>query len=133
MWRDENGVLNFSELAPKDVTFEEVAKPQQRFGHPKKEPEPAVEAPDPVEVLRARRAAERGAGEIDSEMIAEMNSRIRQENCDAARRTKEQLTGFKQIIVRGDDGVWREVSDEVRQTELAQAESAIAENCLADS
>lgn len=128
MWRDENGVVNFSELAPTDVSFEEVTKPQQRFGYPIKESEPVASVPDPVAELQARRATA-ASGEITSDSIAQMNDRLRLENCQAAQRTKERLTGFKQIIVRGDDGVWREVSDEIRERELASAEAVMAENC----
>jgi len=52
-------------------------------------------------------------------------------NCAAAHRAKDKLTSFKQIIVLGEDGFWREATAEVRQQELALAETAIADNCVA--
>ena len=123
MWTDDNGVLSFSQIEPKDVDAEAIVKPmpvgslvvEESDGS---EPPPVV-IPDgvPSEVTE----------------LEQINARTREKSCASARRTLEKLQKFKTIIGRGDDGFWREVSGEARQLEVFNAEEAIAENCPTES
>jgi len=129
MWVDDDGVLNFSQVAPREEVFEEISRPQ-RFGYPQtrgEQEESQSEAIDNRKALPS--AASSLPGDISSESIARINRDVRARNCASARRTLDKLAGFKQIIIRGDDGFWREVSDDVKQQEILRAAAAIAENC----
>ena len=130
MWRGEDGVLSFSQTAPRDVEFEEVKKEPRPFGYLERQPREAetIEMPEELQEVLDRRNESR-SGEIDSDDIARMNEETRRRNCLAAKRNKEQLTDFRQIILRGDDGVWREVDDNARAEEMAEVDAIIAENC----
>ena len=124
MWVDDDGVLNFSQVAPREEVFEEISRPPQTRGE---QEESQSEAIDNRKALPS--AASSLPGDISSESIARINRDVRARNCASARRTLDKLAGFKQIIIRGDDGFWREVSDDVKQQEILRAAAAIAENC----
>ena len=123
MWTDDDGILNFSEIEPKDAVAEAIVKPMP-FGSPVVE-ESDESGPPPVVTQN----------QVPSEIIEleQINARTREKSCASARRTLEKLQKFKTIIARGDDGFWREISGEARLLEVFNAEEAIAENCLAES
>ena len=123
MWTDDNGVLSFSQIEPKDAEAEAIVKPMPVGG-------PVIEAsdgsePPPVVIPDG----------VPSEVteLEQINARTREKSCASARRTLEKLQEFETIIARGDDGFWREISGEARQLELFNAEEAIAENCPTES
>lgn len=127
MWTDENGVLNFSQREPKDkdIVAEKIER-EHHFGSPMpKREEAALEEAAPAPVIQQN-------DDIPSEVteLERLNARITQQNCASARRTLEKLQNFQAIIVRGDDGFWREIPDDARQVEVTKAEEAIAEFCV---
>ena len=123
MWTDDNGILNFSEIEPVDAVAETIVKPMP-FGDPVVEESDESEPPPVVT-----------QNQVPSEIteLEQANARTREKSCASARRTLEKLQKFKTIIVRGDDGFWREISGEARLLEVSDAEEAITENCLAES
>jgi len=123
MWKDDEGVSNFSAQPPAGLDAEVIVNPEAGFG------QSGPDGPGNVAAYQADTAG--GSSEIDAASIDRRNVRIRAMNCAAAHRAKDKLTSFKQIIVLGEDGFWREATAEVRQQELALAETAIAHNCVA--
>lgn len=123
MWKDDEGVSNFSAQPPAGLDAEVIVNPEAGFD------QSGPDGPGNVAAYQADTAG--GSSEIDAASIDRRNARVRAMNCAAAHRAKDKLTSFKQIIVLGEDGFWREATAEVRQQELALAEIAIADNCVA--
>ena len=131
MWRDDNGVLTFSQLSPpRGVEYETVEKPKRPFGYPAP-PRREVEAPpEPVSNSPLlEETVDLDPNAITSADIERANRETIRRNCRQARRILERLTSYKQIIVEGDDGVWREISEEQKQQELVQSRADVAEWC----
>ena len=126
MWKDEAGVSNFSAQPPAGLDAEVIVSPEADSGY---HGHRGSAGKGNVAAYQADTAG--GSSEIDSASIDRRNVRVRAMNCAAAHRAKDKLTSFKQIIVLGEDGFWREATAEVRQQELALAETAIADNCVA--
>ena len=132
MWRDENGVLNFSETAPAGVEYETVENNSAPpFGYrDRTESEGEVVPPEAVQQI-LERTRKKESGEINAGSVAQKNAEIRARSCEAAKRNLATLQSFKEALMRGDDGVWREIDDTRKNAEIAEVEAVIAENCLA--
>ena len=113
-WVDDNGVVNYSEIAPLDRDYQVLSgsKPPQQFGYPARK----KEQPAPVKTEVATNTDD-------------PNEIIRGQNCRFAQEAMEKLTGFEQIILKDEDGIWREASEEMKQSEITKAQQAISENC----
>lgn len=129
-WVDENGVVNYTQLKPEGVDAELVSADTGR--RVVSNPRPAAEtigrqdAPPLTEkqqdMLSDLQAAER-------ERQAEI-ARVREANCEAAHDQLRQLTSRGRIRVVGNDGVERVMPDEERQQRIADAQRAVAANCV---
>lgn len=133
MYRNDDGVLTFSQTAPRGVDYEAVTKPERPFGFPR--PPRAAAVPEPSEstgpqpLPESREPSEARSGEITAADIERDNDATVRRNCLKARQTLAQLLEYKQIIVQSDDGVWREISDDQREQELDEIRADITEWC----
>lgn len=113
-WVDENGVVNYAEKAPLDRDYEEYSEGRSKrsFGYPvQKREEPAPPPPTNIAVSD------------------DPNDIVTSRNCQAAQEAMKKLTEFKQVILKDDDGIWREASEERKREEIAIAQEAIDEFC----
>jgi len=111
MWKDDNGVVNFSQTIPKEQEATLIEKPRV-FGPPKRK---AAQEPKPVPV----------------ELTGD--ARSRELNCMIGKKALVNLHGFKNIYLRGPDGLWKEISGEQREEKVRETEQIIADNCIEPS
>ena len=134
MWRDDNGVLDFSQQQPADVVTRVVEKPERPFGYPDERAQASSSNGEDSTAADSTTDSESGlpplqeAG-ITSTEIQQSNALTMKHNCEAARRVLQRLQGFKQIIVRGEDGFWRELSAEAKQAEIDKTLLDVQEFC----
>lgn len=128
MWVDDDGVFNFSQMQPRNRVADEIPKPP-------KAPRPGGREPQSGESASQNQAAgSSSATAEDEDYIAQMeavSSQGREVNCTLGRRTLQKLNQFRNIFMKGEDGLWRELTPERRATEVTKAERLIAENCPA--
>jgi len=123
-WVDESGTVHFAEQPPRDREYETI---NVRSLAPA---EPAESASRQQATQQADNAAEqqqrltRPGTEItteDPEKVAE--------NCARARRNIEVINARRRVMVEGEDGDQRRMSDEERMQLLEESRAYIADNC----
>ena len=109
MWVDDDGVLNFDQNRPRDRESEEIVESPLEFGQRRFSDEPT----ETVYISPEEKFAQQ----------------IREVNCTSDRKILEKLLGFKAILFRGEDGLFRQLSEEAKQEKISETEQAIKENC----
>ena len=129
-WVDENGVVNFSQQAPRNVPENAVEEMNtQRFrtnvvsasdNQPRAAEEPQLTAEQQalLDDIRSREAA-----------IAEQEASARAETCERARSTLQRLQNSARMRVRSRDGSERIIGEDERQQRIADAKDVITANC----
>ena len=107
MWIDDAGVLNFSQTRPRDRSAEEIVEPPLKFGH--------------------RIAQEKKSAYVSAQTKFKQDTR--RANCDSGQKSLQKLQRFKTIFFRGEDGFFRQLSEEGKQEKIKEAEITISENC----
>lgn len=143
VWVDENGITNYSERNPQGVDAryvgpgeppEESRRPGSGSGRPgsiqpEAEPEPAASA--------NQNAAGSSESEVDpDELVEEQRRELEQEiaqtkrqNCEMGRNNLARLTAYSRIRVEEEDGQERVLSEEERQSKIAEARQIVRDNC----
>ncbi len=109
MWVDDDGVLNFAQDRPRDREAEEIAEPPRKFGQ--------------------RLFSDESAETAYISPEEKFTQQTREVNCTSGRKSLEKLQGFKTIFFRGEDGFFRQLSDEAKQEKISETEQTIKENC----
>ncbi len=132
-WVDAEGVVNYSERKPRGVDAELVS----RTSVPRTETRPIETAPPPG--IPGATQSQPELSERQQEMLTELQTaetdrqdqvaKIRQDNCDTARRVLENLTVRDRVRVRMEDGTTRMLGEEERQARIAEAQQGIVTNC----
>ncbi|MEM8766839.1 MAG: DUF4124 domain-containing protein [Pseudomonadota bacterium] len=131
-WVDENGVVNYTQLKPKDADVETIST--ESGGS--RVADDAVVAPTPVtsvatgesmspeqeKMLEGLKAAEQAR----QDEIA----RIKSENCQQSRDVLNRLTVKDRIRIRGADGEYRIMGEDERQDRISKAQENIALFCV---
>lgn len=119
-WVDEEGVVHYTARPPDNVEFEQLgvatrdpAESESEAGQAEGEDDEASNIPP--------EQPEMAATEPDPEVVAE--------RCEQARRNIENLTQRANVLIRGDDGERRQITDAERQSMLAEAQQFIDEWC----
>lgn len=132
-WVDANGVVNYTQLKPRDTDAQtittqggatRVAKPAPAAATPAPVPDPATGeplSPEQEAMLEGLRAAERAR----QEEIA----KIKAENCQQSRDVLARLTVKNRIRVRGEDGEYRIMADDERESRISEAQKNVALYC----
>ena len=131
-WVDDNGVVHFGNQPPIDVqatVVGESSSAPSRVSAPATAAsgEPATEQADgePELSYAEQRRQERDKRRNE---YSEEQRRLRGE-CEIMRRQRDWVEPSTQVLVEGDDGNPRRLSDEERLELLAEAKAFIAENC----
>jgi len=137
-WVDENGVVNFTQLKPKDVSAQHlttIAGGPTMVGE-----DSAATRPAPV---ASSAPAKQELNKTQQDMLQDLQAaetarqeevaRIRAANCQKSRKVLAQLSAKDRIRVRGDDGTERIMSEEERQSRIEEAQQGIVQNCAAQS
>ncbi len=128
-WVDENGVVNYTQLAPQGVEAERVrADTGQRIGAQPSEPATAAAEPAEPELSEAQQrmlSRLQAAEQARQEELA----RVKQANCERARAVLERLSVHGRVRVRGEDGQERMMSEDERQQRISEAQQGVAANC----
>lgn len=139
MWIDDEGVLNFSQVKPKNQEVEVISEgfdPEvaRRPGHEMPAPgreQGGEEAPraekQPVPDYTMELPWE--PGRVDGTPVDEVNARAREINCAIGRNMIASLNAHKNIFIKDEDGWWRKITEEQRRQKVRSAEKLIAENC----
>ena len=140
MWVDNNGVVNYAERVPRGVPLDRVTRVSDNSLGPSSTPPQAL--PEITSRSQARQqntADNEDLNEDQQEMLAELQSaeqnrqaqvaKIRQDNCERARRVLANLNGTGRIRVVGDDGERRVLDENDRSQRIAEAQRGIATNC----
>jgi len=124
-WQDEQGITHFSDAPPADGRFEIV--PQPRL--PPADPEAARRL---EELLQSQKQAEE-----DQQMKKQEKMKAVEQQAalaETCRRAKERLAVLEsrpgsRIKITEPDGTQRRLTEEERQTRLAEAQKQIADSC----
>jgi hypothetical protein len=113
--------------------------PELRFGHRRQDdasrsaepttPQPLVSQASDRPAQRPPDQAGAEAASPEREEVEQEIARIKQANCEGARRNLAKLEAFARIRVRGEDGQERMLTDEEKQQRLQQERITISENC----
>lgn len=142
-WVDANGVVHFTQTAPRDVPYEQVSpsgqgsRPAPSFYSPRRDAPAAPANPDAGETeanaedpaLTA--AQQQRQAELDAQAqtrLSEMAA-ARRRNCELARQQFEEFTTFARIRVADGEGGVRILTEAERAERIAEAEEAILVNC----
>lgn len=134
-WVDDNGVVNYTQLKPRDAEAQAIntqggATQAARTPPPAAAPAPVVDpatgqplSPQQEQMLEGLRAAEQ-ARQVEI-------AKIRAENCQQSKDVLARLTVKSRIRVRGDDGEYRIMPEDERQSRISEAQQNIALFCVA--
>jgi len=132
-WVDDKGVVNYTQLKPRDADAEAITT-QGGVHAAKAEPAPSTTtavtdpatgqplSPEQEQMLEGLRAAERSRQ-------AEI-AKLRAENCQQSKDILARLTVKNRIRVRGDDGEYRVMAEDERQSRISEAQENIAQYCV---
>ena len=144
-WVDANGVVHYTQVAPRDVPFERVSPsgrgpaPQPSIYNPvRARPDapataategegPTVEAGDPTLTPEQLQRQNELAAEAEAR-LAEI-AETRRRNCELAREQFREFTTYARIRIADPDGTVRILTEDERARRLAEAEEAIVVNC----
>ena len=132
-WVDANGVVNYTQQKPKGIDAELVSgssssrsvvaqtvQVETPTAQPESDGQPALNE-DQQNMLRDLEAAE----DARQQELA----RVREDNCTRARSVLTRLTAKGRIRVRDDEGEYRIMNEEERQSRISEAQQGIALNC----
>ncbi|MGE0625797.1 MAG: DUF4124 domain-containing protein [Pseudomonadales bacterium] len=131
-WVDANGVVNYTQLKPKDTEAEAITTQGGATRVAKAAPTPAPASvtdpatgeplsPEQEQMLEGLRAAERAR----QQEIA----KIKAENCQQSKDVLARLTVKERIRVRGEDGDYRVMPEDERASRISEAQKNIALYC----
>ncbi len=131
-WVDENGVVNYTQLKPRDADAQAITTQGGATREAKPTPaapatavvDPATQEPlsaDQEQMLEGLRAAERAR---QQEL-----AKIKAENCQQSRDILARLTVKNRIRVRGDDGEYHVMPEDERQSRISDAQQNVARYC----
>jgi len=133
-WVDDKGVVNYTQLKPRDGDAEAITT-QGGVHAARAEPAPSTTAaavtdpatgqplsPEQEQMLEGLRAAERSRQ-------AEI-AKLKAENCQQSKDILARLTVKNRIRVRGDDGEYRVMAEDERESRISEAQKNIALYCV---
>lgn len=121
-WMDEEGVVHYTARPPEGIDYEVVdVRNSDQSGDQSSgaEGESGDDGASASSVPPEQ--PEMAASEPDPEMVAE--------RCEQARRNVENLTQRSNVLIAGDDGERRQITDEERETMLEDARAFMDEWC----
>jgi hypothetical protein len=128
-WRDENGVVTFSQLAPHGVAAERISvrttEPARDTPSVPADPAPATARP---ELSPAQQAHLERLEEIERMRQQEI-ARIRHGNCERAEAVLARLQSAQRIRVRDASGQERVMPETEHRERIGEAQRAVAEHC----
>lgn len=130
-WVDENGVVNFAQGQPKGVNAKLISK-GYRFGQKVVEGTRVqpVSASLPELVGNEQDAAVTGSqAGADFEKTMQEIKRVKQANCEGARKNLSSYLSRGRIRLQGEDGEYRILPGEERQANIRRFQNDIDENC----
>jgi hypothetical protein len=136
-WVDENGVVNFTQLKPKDVSAQQLST--VAGGSTMISEDSAATRPAPTQSTPAKQDLNQTQQDMLQDLQAaetarrEEVARIRAANCQKSRKVLAQLSAKDRIRVRADDGTERIMSEDERQSRIEEAQQGIVQNCTAQS
>ena len=119
-WVDEEGVVHYTARPPEDVEYEIVGLQTRERGESETSAGETEETTDESEGIPPAQP-EMAASEPDPELVAA--------RCKQARSNVENLTQRANVLVRGEDGEQRQITDEERERMLEEARAFIEEWC----
>ena len=107
-WTDENGNVHYGQLPPSEHTAQKLSPPVNVPAQPAKEEKQTDKIPE-----EAKR---------DAEML-----RVKQQNCEVARGNLQTYQDYNSV--RQPDGTVVEMSDEMREAKIKEAQEMIDKFC----
>lgn len=144
-WIDNGGVVNYSELKPRDVPADRITRisggePSQTTRQPNRRAASST-APAPVTrpMVANNNAYDKNLSPAQREMMRNLQqaengrqqqvARVRQDNCERSQRALSNLSAKDRIRVRADDGSQRVLPEEERQQRIREAQQGVVVNC----
>ena len=140
-WVDANGIVNFSERKPRNVPADQITVVSDRALRPSRD----AAAPDYTvpssasDDTQSGSTPQRDLSDGQRAMLRELESaeqnrqsqvaKIRQDNCERARRVLQNLSGVGRIRITEPNGRQRVLPEEERAQRIADAQQGIAANC----
>ena len=129
-WVDENGVVNYSQRKPRGVEAEVIGSTAPAPATAAAAaPQPGVSdtpAADNLTAEQQEMKAELEAAELERQ---EQIAKIRQDNCERARRVLANLSSEGRIRIQDEQGNQRAMPEEERQQRITEAQKGIVSNC----
>ena len=137
-WVDADGVVNYTQQKPRDVTAEALTT--QRGAPTRVRSTPASTAASSSASSPASAAdSERPMSDAQQRMLEELQAKerarqqevaeIREQNCSKSRQVLSNLSAKERIRVRGDNGQERIMPEDERQRRISEAQQGIVDNC----
>jgi len=123
-WVDDEGVTHYEERAPANKDYSLI----KTYGEV---PSDAAAAKQRLEQQRADKKAadEKGVGYAEQKQAADAQAKVRAENCKGARNNLKTIQENARVRILGDDGEFRYLSEEERQSQIDTAKEMISANC----
>ena len=123
-WVDENGVVHFSQRPPQQGDYQE----QKLRVAPPADPEAARARVD--KLIERQKNAEAARRQHRKEAAEAAKKReIQQQNCNKARQHLDGLLARPRVLMRNPDGTMTRLTEEERQTRIAETRKRIEEFC----
>jgi hypothetical protein len=122
-WKDANGNVQYGEFPPAGATAEQITP----SGAHKSAPQASQ---SPQERLKALEEQQQKQGEEEAKQAAEsQQAEQKKKNCEIARKNLATLQAGGNRRIRLPDGTVTHLTDEDRQSRIAEAQEQIKSNC----
>jgi hypothetical protein len=135
-WVDENGIVNYTQLKPRDTDAEAIVT---RAGAARKAEKTAEPAPVATSTPAVTTTTGQPLDEEQQKMLEDLQAaehqrqvevaRIKEQNCQRSRDVLSRLSVKSRIRVRDENGEHRVMPEDERQDRIAQAQEGIALYC----
>ena len=129
-WVDDNGVVNYTQLKPRDADSEAIAM----RGGTKRAVDDAPVSEPVTSVTTGTELNEEQQAMLEDLQAAERArqdeiAQIKAQNCQQSRDVLDRLTVKPRIRIKGEDGEYRVMGEDERQDRIAKAQEGIALYC----
>jgi len=136
-WVDANGVVNYTQQKPRGIEAELVTGPCN--SRTSVAPKPKAASPEAQTASSPGQTPQQTLNEDQQSLLRDLQAaeearqqevaRVREDNCERARSVLSRLTAKGRIRVRDDEGEYRIMNEEERQSRISEAQEGIALNC----
>ena len=123
-WVDENNVVHFSQHQPKDANYSELSTVASYRAKERELPKSTNSASVDEQLSQF---------EKEKADVLAKNEEIAKKNCQAAQLNQKMLNSLETVMIVGDDGKNKALSDKEKKAQLALSKEHISLYCATDT